>query len=236
MRLLMFAVAAFALGIVTQKYAGFGNIFAAKAPPQRKAVAANPWNEQRAQAVLAIPSAEDKIVFIGDSMVQLQEWHELLGDSRIINRGVSGDGVKGATQMMTFKRAQAVFILVGTNDRQNDMPLAEFEYGYRSLLAKATERCQPKSVFCLSIPPRIPTSLAHDRPEVIAEFNRAIQRACASTGVVYIDIHSRMSPVSGEWFTADGFHLSTQTYRLIAEMISPHLRSSERERVTVTAP
>ena len=56
---------------------------------------------------------------LGDSLTEWGNWHELVPEHRVINRGVAGDtssGVLDRLQEVIDRRPRLVFVMVGTND------------------------------------------------------------------------------------------------------------------------
>jgi lysophospholipase L1-like esterase len=56
---------------------------------------------------------------LGDSLTEWGNWHELVPEHRIINRGIAGDtssGVLDRLQEVIERRPKVVFVMIGTND------------------------------------------------------------------------------------------------------------------------
>ena len=59
------------------------------------------------------------IVMLGDSLTEWGNWHELVPEYSILNRGISGDtssGVLDRLQEVIERRPKVVFVMIGTND------------------------------------------------------------------------------------------------------------------------
>jgi len=63
--------------------------------------------------------ADPEIVMLGDSLTEWGNWHELVPEHRVINRGIAGDtssGVLDRLQEVIERRPKVVFVMIGTND------------------------------------------------------------------------------------------------------------------------
>lgn len=62
---------------------------------------------------------KEKIVFLGDSLIDKGEWNELLSNEDIANRGINGDTTEGVLNRIDSVIAlvpKKAFIMIGTND------------------------------------------------------------------------------------------------------------------------
>ncbi len=78
----------------------------------------SPYYEARAALFRELNGMPD-IVMLGDSLTEWGNWHELVPEFRVINRGIAGDtsfGVLGRLQEVIDRRPKVVFVMVGTND------------------------------------------------------------------------------------------------------------------------
>src|SRR3954451_7586104 len=60
-----------------------------------------------------------EIVMLGDSLTEWGNWHELVPEFRVINRGIAGDtssGVLDRLEEVIARRPKLVFLMIGTND------------------------------------------------------------------------------------------------------------------------
>ena len=79
----------------------------------------NEFYYQRSTLFEALPVGSDDIVFFGNSITNGCEWHELFGDSRIKNRGISSDVIQGLydrCEVMMKGQPRKVFVMCGVND------------------------------------------------------------------------------------------------------------------------
>src|SRR4051812_12410847 len=78
----------------------------------------SPYYEARTAQFRDLRGSAD-IVMLGDSLTEWGNWHELVPEFRVINRGIAGDtssGVLDRLQEVIERRPKVVFVMVGTND------------------------------------------------------------------------------------------------------------------------
>ena len=67
--------------------------------------------------------AHDSILFLGDSLTDEGEWVELLGNTNIVNRGISGDTTRrilNRLDAVVDTKPKQIFLMVGINDFVNE--------------------------------------------------------------------------------------------------------------------
>ena len=77
------------------------------------------YYHQRLSLFELTPVNPGDIVFLGNSITDGAEWHELFGDSKIKNRGISGDisaGVLYRIAGIAKQKPGKVFLMIGIND------------------------------------------------------------------------------------------------------------------------
>ncbi|MDX2175014.1 MAG: GDSL-type esterase/lipase family protein [Candidatus Sumerlaeia bacterium] len=172
----------------------------------------------------------ERIVFVGDSLVQNFPLGRLLPGREWFNRGIAGDGVGayrpeaphrglaarwGASVLAV--RPQALFVLVGTNDMT--LPGGGPQRTLRDLeeLLAETKRRLPACRLCLhTLPPaglaRLDSGLFNTAAE---DFNAGIAALAARLAAELIDLWVLFRGDDGllqERFTGDGVHLTAEAY------------------------
>jgi lysophospholipase L1-like esterase len=155
------------------------------------------------------------IVFVGDSITEHAEWHELITDKRIANRGISGDrttGVMNRLDSVIATSADKAFLMLGVNDLlagdRVDAVLSRY-YGIVEQLKDAGMEVIIQST--LYGGPRYP-----ELNEKIEMLNINLKRyAYQKDGVSYVDLNALLAP-SRELkreFSEDEIHLNSSGYR-----------------------
>ena len=174
-----------------------------------------------------------KVLCLGDSLTEgtvgvgfIPLLEELLPGNQYVNLGVNGDTITGLRRRAERlqQRGDAAIVWIGTNDV---MMYPDWDNGsveeedYRLLLRATTGRAWIVS----TLPPLIA------EPEYAKMYEYSLGRATEMTkrlseeaGCRYIDIQSSFAWRQGREFTIDGAHLNEAGARLVAEVLSEHLR------------
>lgn len=197
----------------------------------------NLWgsNAMRASYISMLPVRQDDILFFGDEMVKCGEWHELLPDYPIKNRGTGwgydGNGNSIATVSGIVDAAfsnsagnnvapRAMLLYTGTGNVNSDVPMDSVKNQYERLVRKM-QTCAPNSSFFLVS--LMPTERQNDR---IVQFNSFLQQLCAtSDDLRYIDIYTllvKKGIANAEFFS--GNYLMGKGYQKVAEQLEMKLR------------
>ncbi len=169
--------------------------------------------------------AQADFVMLGDSLTDRGEWHELLGDGSVANRGIAGDTIAGASQRLDAVLAvkpKAVAIMLGINDLLGGASVATCAAQYETLVA-ALKRAEPAPrIIVQSVLPVAPdVSLSN---ATIEQLNAKLQAMCAAHGCEFLDLFAHFTAESGALkreLTNDGVHLSGRGYKLWAELLRP---------------
>jgi len=182
----------------------------------------------------AVVQADDVLVY-GDSLIALSDLAEISDDSRLLNRGISGDRISGITERIyegTPPIFAETFIMVGINDLISSRSEAEIEIDLRALRDKLCQSETP--VFWLSVLPVNPekfrreilsrTSTVHlpTRDEV-ASINHTIATAVGDCPQIkFVNITDHFLDASGDLnalLTIDGLHLSSEGAQLLTSIV-----------------
>ena len=175
-----------------------------------------------------------RILCLGDSLTEgtvgtgfIPFLEEMLPGNQYVNLGVNGDTIAGLRRRAERlqQRGDAAIVWIGTNDV---MMYPDWENGsgieedYRLLLRAAAARVRMVS----TLPPLIA------EPEYAKMYEYSLGRATEMTkrlseeaGCRYVDIQSSFVSRQGRTFTIDGAHLNDAGARLVAEVLSEHLRA-----------
>jgi lysophospholipase L1-like esterase len=176
--------------------------------------------------------AEQRVVFLGDSITDGWPLPEYFPGKPYVNRGISGQTT--AQMLVRFRQdvialqPKAVVILAGTNDiAGNTGPtrVEDVEANYVSLaeLAKASGI---GVVFSSVLPVHNYTAESQEffsqrPPEKIVDLNQWLKAYCAAHGCVYLDYFSAMVDKNGllkKELANDGLHPNQAGYKLMAPM------------------
>ncbi len=192
------------------------------------------YYHQRRTLFEKLPDTNGEIIFLGNSITDGGEWAELFQDSRVKNRGISGDITKGVifrlTEVTSSKPAK-VFLLIGINDLALGIPPDTVYYNICRIANLIREQSPQTQVYIQSILPVNPEFgkfTGHcSKTDDILWVNHKLQGWCSQSGVYYVDLFSHFKNADNDWlnpsFTNDGLHLTGEGYWLWASIIRPLL-------------
>jgi lysophospholipase L1-like esterase len=176
----------------------------------------------RFQSLRNRPIPEGAIMFVGDSLIDLQEWNEVFPGLNVINRGVSGATIENLTNAFEYNGTRAAFCLIGTNDIGRGTSTKEFSNRFERLINSVDRNCDFHTV---AIPPFFSYGGIPTNPESIHQYNEIIRQLTLSKGFTFID-----TGTSNDWkredFEGDGLHLSAAGYHKLAGYLKPHLEAA----------
>ncbi|MEM7042479.1 MAG: GDSL-type esterase/lipase family protein [Pseudomonadota bacterium] len=161
------------------------------------------------------------VTFIGDSITEAAQWHDMFPSKRIANRGIASDTTKGILARMdgilatTPKKA---FIMVGFNDLNTGEQVEQVFDRYCEIVNRLRETQIPV-VMQSTIECSVRLHRVRDK---IRRLNDKLQAFAAANGHQWIDLNEKLaSPDRGlnEAYTYDGVHLNGDGYRQWYEVI-----------------
>ena len=171
---------------------------------------------------------EKPIVFLGDSLTDQGEWQELFGFTvPILNRGIGGDtsvGVLRRIGQITALKPQAVFLMIGTNDRQLiGFSPADTARTCSEIVATLHRDSPETRIYIQAIlPSSAPKFVAWEQ-----EANRRIAGIADNHTVFFLDFRDQFmeNGVLAEHLTTDGIHLSPRGYQAWKNALDPAMMS-----------
>lgn len=194
----------------------------------------NEFYYQRSTLFEMLPVDSDDIVFLGDSQTNGCEWHEMLGNPNVKNRGISSDVIQGfadRVQPIIDGRPAKLFILGGVNDISHDLTPDSIATAMRNLIMKVRRGSPETKVYLQSLLP-IDNSFRRykamtGKESVIVETNKLLKKVAEETGATWIDLYSRMvDPATGNMrkgLTNDGLHLLGAGYAVWRDAVLPYV-------------
>ena len=172
-----------------------------------------------------------KVVMLGDSLTAGCNWQSRLGEVEVVNQGISGDSTWSIAVRLDQVAAvgpDLIFLQAGINDfgkkPSPEGTLARHQKIWSELRAKLPEA----ELYVVSL---LPVSAKRyprwGRP--IIELNAMLKEAAEESGIIYIDVYSRMSDREGgllKDFTSDGLHLLPRAYDQWVEAIRPYINKA----------
>lgn len=173
-------------------------------------------------------------VFLGDSLTEGFDLKKYFSDTKLVNRGVSGDMTVHALYRLNEiikARPARIYLLIGINDILQGVDLKVLLSNYLQIIIRITNEDQNCKIIIQSILPvnetRLPgiSGLNID----IYKFNNLLRKYCSENKLRFIDLHSDFLNNQGEMdtvYTFDGIHLSDAGYANWTEIIKKHFQRS----------
>ncbi|WP_044291518.1 GDSL-type esterase/lipase family protein [Rivularia sp. PCC 7116] len=178
-----------------------------------------------------LPRSNDYIVFLGDSITDEGEWVELLGNSNIVNRGISGDTTRrilNRLDAIVRIKPKQIFIMVGINDFVNEKKsIEEVLSQYKIILEELQAQTPQTQVFLQSVLPvnNNLTYIFEDNQKLI-QFNSRLQKLAAQFNYQYIDVFSSLADAENQLdarYTTDGLHLNGKAYLVWKDVVKKYV-------------
>lgn len=189
---------------------------------------------QRATLFEELPVVSDDIIFLGNSITNGAEWAELLGNSHVKNRGISGDVCMGVyDRLFPILRGKPakIFLLIGINDVSAGLPADTIVSRIEKIVQKIRCDSPTTTLYLQSLLPvtdyykKFSSHTLHS--DIIPAINWGIKKIADREGVVYIDLYSSfVDSKTGKMnieYTNDGLHLLGKGYLKWVEIIKPYV-------------
>lgn len=164
------------------------------------------------------------IVFLGDSLTDGGRWHELLNNPAIVNRGLGSDTTRTLAERLPSIYAlkpRRVLIMIGINDLNDDVPIAEILQSYQLLFDDVARNLPDAEIIIQSLLPSN-SDWPRDLNPGVRALNTALQAQAARRGWRYVDLHALFVDGRGELrheLSNDGVHLLAEGYDLWREAL-----------------
>lgn len=184
----------------------------------------NSYYEQKVTHHQLMPTSTDDIIFLGNSLMDIAEWAELLQDKRIKNRGISTDtsfGVLARLPHIAAGKPAKIFLMIGINDIARNIPTGVSAANIEKIVEMIREESPDTKVYIHSV---LPTNNSYDefanyqnKTAAIKQLNNDIEAFCEKQNIPFIDLSKAFGGdefILQDEFTNDGLHLNGAGYEL----------------------
>lgn len=189
---------------------------------------------QRATLFDILPLDSESIVMLGNSITNGCEWAELLGNPKVVNRGISGDIVEGVqTRLGSIVKAQPakIFLMIGVNDVSHKLTADSIATAIGELAHRIRTESPSTKLYlqsCLPINQSFRRFKGLDGCEqVVRDINAQLPAIAEREGAVFIDLYPLMADSEGNLrtdLTNDGLHLMGPAYLIWRDAILPYIK------------
>lgn len=194
----------------------------------------NLYYYQRATLFEKLPVDSVDIVFLGNSITDNCEWHELFDNPRIKNRGIGSDvamGVYDRLEPIVQGKPAKIFLMIGINDVSHNLSTDSIVGNITRIVRKIRKETPSTQLYLQSMLPINNTfgqyrKLVGKEPQIV-EINRRLEQLAADEQCTYIDLYSHLTaPGTTDLdpaYTNDGLHLLGDAYLVWKEVLLPYL-------------
>ena len=194
----------------------------------------DPYYARRVTLFEMLPVGKKDIVFMGNSLTDGCEFHELLGNPHIKNRGIVGDIVQGLIERadpVIKGQPRKIFIMCGVNDISHDVSGDSIARAMERLVVMIKEGSPRTKIYVQSMLPfnnKVREwKLLKDREHVVVEGNAALEQMARRQGVTFINLYPLFVDDEGllkKEFTNDGLHLMGPAYAVWRDAVAPYVK------------
>lgn len=176
-----------------------------------------PFRQQRREVFRVLPTNEQSIVFLGNSITNFCTWAEAFGsDPRVVNRGISGNlsgEVLEHLDLIVAGKPAKIFLMIGINDNTSPEVVVP---NTRRIIEVVRRESPATELYVQSLLPCNRT----DRNGMVEPINEQLKALCQQEGVTYIDVYSKLvdgnasNPGIATAYTNDNLHVTAAGYRL----------------------
>jgi lysophospholipase L1-like esterase len=180
-----------------------------------------------------LPDSPREIVFLGDSITDGGHWAELFGNSRMINRGISGDVTAGVIlrlEEVTRAHPAKIFLMIGINDLARGKSVMEIADNIQTIVKKVKNASPRTELYLQSLLPvngDFPYFPDHtSQADDILKVNARLKKMAQAYALVFVDLYSFFSDEKGKLkpeYTNDGLHLTGSGYLLWKSRIEKYI-------------
>jgi lysophospholipase L1-like esterase len=182
------------------------------------------------QADRTNPPPKGAVLFIGSSTVRL--WKSLaqdFPDHRVINRGFGGSQIVDATyfaeRLIFPHQPRTIFLRSGGNDLWSGKSPETVFADFKEFVRKVHAKLPGTEVVFISLCPSVARWKQAEKEKAL---NTLVQEFVRQTPrVKYVETYAMSLGTDGqprpELFVADKLHFNAEGYKLLAELVRPHL-------------
>ena len=196
--------------------------------------AQNALNGQRSGLfdILSVDSTD--IVFLGNSLTDGCEWHELFADNRIKNRGISGDTASDIHRRLgsvVTGHPAKIFLMAGINDISHGITADSIAGIVASIVDTIKDQSPSTDIYLQSCLPFNESFKRWKKLEgtqrSIVMLNDKLKRMASDKGIVWIDLYPLFSDGNDNLrpeLTNDGLHLLAPGYIIWRDAIVKYIK------------
>lgn len=196
-------------------YVGFKYKQASQYPEKSDALR---YNIKTSDFKLLDQKEKNKIVFIGDSLTEFNQWNESFNKSGIVNRGIGGDTTQGVINRLNSTLSsspQKLFLMIGINDLLQGKSTDSIITNYNQLVNQIKQKSPDTKVYIESILP-INNAITGSKVQnsTITSLNNKLKNIADKNDYQFINLYGLFNQKGQlkQNLTIDGVHLNAEGY------------------------
>lgn len=193
------------------------------------------FNHHKVKVVTKIKKeiiVDKNYLFLGDSITDFYDLDKYYEGINVVNSGISGNTTKDILKDMNNRvyryNPSKVFLLIGTNDIQQDFSKDEIVNNIKEILNNIKDKRKYSELYLESIYPVDEAKKgSEDRTnKVIKEINSELKSFCKDSNIKYIDLYSKLvdhDDILSDDYSNDGLHLNDEGYEVVTSEIKKYL-------------
>ncbi|HOW21738.1 MAG TPA: GDSL-type esterase/lipase family protein [Tenuifilaceae bacterium] len=192
---------------------------------EAKAKELEEWNKamrayyyHRKEQFEMLPASNKDIIFLGNSITDQCEWHELFNNMNVKNRGIGGDDTDGILERLgdiTKSKPNKIFIMIGTNDLAYSKTINHIVENYRKIIQSIRDSSPETKIYIQSILPTNDEIHTLRKNSDIMLVNQQLEQISKEYSLTYIDLFSLFKTDNNKLnpeYSLDGLHLNGKGY------------------------
>ena len=193
-----------------------------------------PLYGQRATLFDILGVDSTSVVFLGNSLTQGCEWHELLDMPQACNRGIVGDIIAGVDERLkcvTDGKPAKIFLMIGVNDVSHNLTADSIATAIENLVGRIQAETPGTKLYLQSCLP-INNSFGRykniiGKEQTVRDINALLEPMAGRKGIEWINLYPLFADSEGNLraeLTNDGLHLLGPGYLIWKEALLPYLQ------------
>lgn len=189
---------------------------------------------QRASLFEKLPVSSKDIIFLGNSITNGSEWAELFHNSKIKNRGISGDicqGVYDRLEPIIAGKPSKIFLMIGINDMARGTSIDSIAAATLKIIDKIQTESPRTRIYLQSLLPvneSFGMFQGHTKRKAdIKPLNEKLEQLAHTKKITFIDLYSHFivpgTQLMDPKYTNDGLHLLGDGYMKWVEIVKPYI-------------
>lgn len=188
-----------------------------------------PMYKSRMSLFESLPTVENAVVFVGDSITQRNQWHEFFPGLTVLNRGIDSDrslGVLKRLDHIISLKPSKIFLMIGINDINDGRDIDHILGNYESIILRIQSELPHTKLYIQSVLPVNNSVYNHKiNNDHVKNVNSRLADLTAKHDVTFINIYPHVLKDNefDEKYTVDGCHLSGEGYLAWVNLIRDYV-------------